>query len=211
MGLLDSLKKAAVDGGFMEDTATHPVPPATPTPTVSPIVASYKPITSTSGVIDPEDMAVVQNALSSSATKRGYAEYITMVGAMQSIPEPMRFTAALQAIQAAHNITPKMVLDSLQERLAILSTEEQQSNEQLRQHLSQVTNQLTVQAKSLTDKLTAYRSDIAKMEAEQLRISTELSEKQAQVDAARLDYTATVNAIRSELTAHQTTITPFIT
>jgi hypothetical protein len=212
MGLLDSLKKAAVSGGFMEETASHPVP-VTSAPTTPSTAPSYKPISpltpSLSGVVDQEDMNALQTSLASAATKKGYAEYLTMVGAMQGIPEPMRFTAALQAIQAAHAITPKMVLESLHERLALLAMEEQASNDQLRQHLSSVTDQLTAQAKSLTDKIAAHRAEIVKMESEHARVSTELSAKQAQVDAARLDFTATVNAIRSELTAHQTTITPF--
>jgi len=209
MGLLDSLKKAAVDGGFMEETATHPVP-VTPAPVMPSAVPTYKPISSSqSGVVDQEDVKVLQASLAASATKRGYAEYLTMVGAMQGIPEPMRFTAALQAIQAAHSITPKMVLESLQERLALLAKEEQESNEQLRQHLSSVTDQLTAQVKSLTDKIAAHRAEIVQMESEHARVSSELSVKQAQVDAARLDFTATVNTIRSELTTHQATITPF--
>jgi hypothetical protein len=216
MGLADKLKKAASNAGLWEGEETvdsAPTPPTRPPYTTIPaaqLANTNSGTISVGQIADPETVRVLSEA-SLQTKNTAFADFKKLFDALQGLPDPQRYPAALNAAAATSKISAQDVLAALMERDALLKTESDNFDAAMGQANEQTVSAVIKQVEQVATTIDTKKKEIDGLIQQQIALSKQIQDAQATIATERASFAASFAVVKQQIDNERKSFQTYIT
>lgn len=154
------------------------------------------------GVADPTIVAELEAVVNGSKAP-GYAEFKATVETLAALPETQRIGTALALVHNVNKITPQTVLAALDDRLAMLDSEQKEFESVIAAHVDTEVTQKQTEADEISKAIEAAKADIQAKEQQRAQLISEATQAQNTLNAQNIQFAASINAVRAAINAER--------